>query len=140
MLAPEAVLASYQEMVEVSSVAKNDFLYDLTMVKAIGKDNPDFLTKMVALFLEQMAEDLANILLLSQSGQWELVSKLAHRMKPSIEGMGINLLVKPIHELEVRVRYSEPISAAELLDLVDFIKIGLEKVFVQLRASFPGGL
>ena len=112
-------------------------LYDLTMVRQIGKGNPDFIGKMVTLFLDQLPNDIEKLKEHSDKAEWETLSKLAHRMKPSIEGMGIHSLKTIIRELETRSRNNESISDTEMKKLVAFTCRTMEKVLVQLRIEFP---
>jgi HPt (histidine-containing phosphotransfer) domain-containing protein len=112
-------------------------LYDLTMVRQIGKGNPDFIGKMVALFLDQLPNDIVKLKEYVDKDEWEALSKLAHRMKPSIEGMGIHSLKTIIRELETRSRNNESIRDAEMKKLVAFTCETMEKVLVQLKLEFP---
>jgi len=112
-------------------------LYDLTMVQLIGKGNDGFVQKMVALFLDQVPADISKMNEQVEKQEWAQVSKLAHRMKASIESMGINSLKEPIREIETRERNSQSISNTELTGLVHFVTDTLKKVFVQLQEEFP---
>jgi HPt (histidine-containing phosphotransfer) domain-containing protein len=111
-------------------------LYDLTMVEEIGKDNASFLPKMVFLFLEQMSEDLININKATVEKDWLTISRLAHRMKPSIEGMGIFSLRETIKSLENDAKGIDSIVESNIINLVLEVTIVLEKVFAQLRNAF----
>ncbi len=114
----------------------DDLLYDLTMVKQIGKGNPDFIGKMVTLFLDQMPYDIIKLKQQADKDDWEALSKLAHRMKPSIEGMGIYSLKTIIRELESKSRNNETICDTEMKQLVAITCETMEKVLVQLRIEF----
>lgn len=120
-----------------NNYVEEGLLYDLTMVRQIGKGNPDFIGKMVTLFLEQLPSDISKLKEYSQKDEWESLSKLAHRMKPSIEGMGIHSLKTIIRELETRSRNNESIHSSELKKMVAFTCETMEKVLVQLRLEFP---
>ncbi len=71
--------------------------------------NPDFISKMVAALLDQLPNDITKLKEYSYKEEWDALSKLAHRMKPSIEGMGIHSLKSIIRELETRSRNNESI-------------------------------
>jgi CheY-like chemotaxis protein len=122
---------------EVKQATTGDKLYDLSMVELIGKGNPGFIHKMVSLFLEQVPKDLEKMNEYSNSGEWEQVSKLAHRMKPSIEGMGINSLKEPIREIETRTRQNEVLTDSVILEQVLYVNSVMEKVLAQLIRDFP---
>ncbi len=112
-------------------------LYDLTMVRQIGKGNPDFIGKMVALFLDQLPNDIVKLKEHTEKEDWDALSKLAHRMKPSIEGMGIHSLKTIIRELETRSRNNESIPDTEMKKLVAITCETMDKVLIQLRTEFP---
>ncbi|OYU55467.1 MAG: hypothetical protein CFE25_11100 [Chitinophagaceae bacterium BSSC1] len=121
----------------LTSQTGDGLLYDLTMVRQIGKGNPDFIGKMVALFLDQLPNDIVKLKEYADKDEWEALSKLAHRMKPSIEGMGIHSLKTIIRELETRSRNNESIRDVEMKKLVAFTCETMEKVLIQLRIEFP---
>jgi len=139
---PDVVKPSARILVEEDAglllpQAEGVLLYDLTMVRQIGKGNPDFIGKMVSLFLDQLPNDIEKLKDYSDKDEWDALSKLAHRMKPSIEGMGIHSLKTIIRELETRSRNNESIRDAEMKKLVSFTCETMEKVLVQLRIEFP---
>ena len=135
----EADIAVSKILIEESDLIKQDSeikLYDLTMVNLIGKGNEGFIHKMITLFLEQVPADILKMKEFVQNQDWEQLSKLAHRMKPSIESMGIGSLKDAIREIESREKNNAPLSPAELTSIVNFVTETMEKVFVQLRKEF----
>ncbi len=125
------------EIMAYTNTLDEVLLYDLTMVEEIGKDNPSFLPKMVFLFLEQVSEDLMNMNNATVAQDWITVSRLAHRMKPSIEGMGIFSLRETIKSLENDAKNIDSIVESNIIALVAETTIVLEKVFAQLSIAFP---
>lgn len=134
---PASRILIEEDQVLLTKTLDDDQLYDLTMVRQIGKGNPDFIGKMVSLFLDQLPNDIIKLREYANQNEWEALSKLAHRMKPSIEGMGIHSLKTIIRELETRSRNNESIRDAEMKKLVVFTCETMEKVLVQLRQEFP---
>jgi PAS domain S-box-containing protein len=112
-------------------------LYDLTMVKQIGKGNAIFLQKMVALFLTQMPIDIDHLREAAGKLDWDAVSKLAHRMKPTIDGMGMISLKESIRELESRSSNHVLLSDQEMKTLLTSITSIMEKTLLQLKNEFP---
>lgn len=120
-----------------SGIADEALLYDLTMVNTIGKGNEGFAKKMISLFLAQMPGDISKLNLSAQKGEWEAVSKLAHKMKPSIDGMGIGSLKETVREIETGARSGEAFNETELLRLISEYTSTMEKVLIQLRNAYP---
>jgi hypothetical protein len=83
-----------------------------------------------------MSEDLININKATVEKDWLTISRLAHRMKPSIEGMGIFSLRETIKSLENDAKHIESIVESNIISLVLEVTIVLEKVFAQLRNAF----
>ncbi len=133
---PDIIFDNSIEIMTFTNSLDEVLLYDLSMVEEIGKGNPSFLPKMVFLFLEQMSEDLININKATVEKDWLTISRLAHRMKPSIEGMGIFSLRETIKSLENDAKHIESIVESNIISLVLEVTIVLEKVFAQLRNAF----
>jgi len=110
------------------------------MVEMIGKGNPGFIQKMVSLFLEQVPKDLEKMKESVALGEWDPVSKIAHKMKPSIEGMGIALLKDPIRDIETKTHNNEPLNEVQLSEKVAFVNSIMEKVLDQLRHDYPDSI
>ena len=125
------------EIIPFTNSLDEVLLYDLTMVQEIGKDNPDFLPKMVSLFLEQISEDLLNLNAAKFNREWDTVCKLAHRMKPSIEGMGVFSLKNTMIELEYQTKNNALLVESNIIEMITEVNVVLEKVLIQLRKVFP---
>jgi PAS domain S-box-containing protein len=75
-------------------------LYDLSKLEDIAKGNKVFIDKMIALFVEQVPLSVTEIKDAYAAKDFEKVKKTAHRIKPSIDSMGIALLTNDIREIE----------------------------------------
>jgi PAS domain S-box-containing protein len=83
-----------------SDSVKPGALYDLSNLKAIAKGNDSFVIKMVNLFKEQAPATMDEMEEAYTHNDFEKVNKLAHRLKPSIDNMGITALKEVIREIE----------------------------------------
>jgi PAS domain S-box-containing protein len=75
-------------------------LYDLKMVEAISGGDRDFVIKMVRLFLETMPASLRDIEDAADNERWDDLSKLAHKLKSTIDSMGIITLKQLVRTIE----------------------------------------
>ena len=75
-------------------------LYDLSKLEAIAKGNQAFIVKMVNMFIEQGPASVKEITDGFANNDLVTVSKVAHRLKTSINNMGIASLSKEISEIE----------------------------------------
>ena len=106
----------------------NEKLYDLSLINTIGKDDPIFAQKIVSIFLETMPESLESLKKAQVEKNYEHLSKLAHKMKSSIDSMGISSLKDTIRELETSNDDDQHIE-----NLVTKVRSVLKEVFVQLK-------
>jgi HPt (histidine-containing phosphotransfer) domain-containing protein len=102
-------------------------LYDLSLINTIGKDDPAFAKKIVSIFLETMPESLDTLMKVVQEKNYEQIGKIAHKMKSSIDSMGIASLKDVIRELETAKPGND--NSAALAPKINTI---LREVFVQL--------
>lgn len=75
-------------------------LYDLTMVESISGGDQDFIKKMVQLFVDTMPQNLKDLQQSLKEENWEMVGKHAHKMKSTIDSMGITSLKDDIRTVE----------------------------------------
>jgi len=106
-------------------------LYDLTNLKTIADGNTGFIRKMIELFLGQTPPMLVQMR--EALGQHDLhtISGLAHKMKPSLENLGIVSLNEVVRTIENSEKSG--ISNEELKDQLDILYDTLIKVFQDLK-------
>lgn len=79
-------------------------LYDLAMVETISGGDKDFVITMIRLFIETMPETVAELVKNQKEENWEATGRIAHKLKSTIDSMGIELLKKDIRTLEANAR------------------------------------
>ncbi|MEL1253542.1 PAS domain S-box protein [Flavobacterium sp. DGU38] len=79
---------------------KNEKLYDLKSLHSISRGNPEFITKMIIIFIDQINEVIPNAESALSSNDFLVLSQLIHKIKPSIEAMGISSITEDIKMLE----------------------------------------
>jgi len=94
-----ASLIMYGE-IEQSDMDKEQPLFDLTSLREISRGDNDFVQKMIEMFhqvVEKANEEFDEALIAKNFSQ---INKTAHRIKPTIDNMGIVTLKEDIRELE----------------------------------------
>jgi len=110
-------------------VVENEKLFDLSMINTIGKDDPAFAKKIITIFIETMPETIQNLIQAGNEKNLEQISKIAHKMKSSIDLLGIDSLKQPIRKLEnVIIGNNE-----DYPPLIEEVKNTLKEVFQQLK-------
>lgn len=108
-------------------------LYDLTMVREISQGNNDFVKKMMSLFIETLPPAIDEIKQHLADKNWGSLGGVAHKIKPSIDTMGIDSLKEDIRTVE---RYGkDAIHLDELPALISKIEFIIDAVIAQLQTE-----
>ena len=108
-------------------------LYDLTTIYAISDRNPQFLEKLLLIFSENVASDLQLLSKASNVGNWEEMSQLAHKMKPSLNHFGVTSLKDVVFSLE----HPANLNLNEISYLVSELNRVVTEVLLGLKMDFP---
>ena len=109
-------------------------LYDLSMVRAVSGGDEGFIKKMIQLFVETVPPSLNDLKEAEGQQQWERVGKAAHKLKSTIDSMGITSLKDDIRAVEANGKHQQNIEAIHaLIQKVDTI---VNACIVQLKADF----
>ena len=103
--------------------------HDLTELKEMAMGNEEFIQKMITVFLDTTQESLTEMLEAFEKGDYDTVSAIAHKIKPSIDMMGIADLKEPIRTIEVNAKESGD-QLSVLMPQVDKV---LTTVFDELK-------
>ena len=97
-------------------------LYNLKMVYAIAGGDVSFVKRMIQLFLDTVPQSLLEMKQETDQQNWEQVGKQAHKLKSTIDSMGITSLKEAIRQIEVNGKKRERTeSIPPLVALVDMV-------------------
>ena len=85
-------------------------LYSLRKLRAIGQGDDKFVQKMLRMFIQSAKEDVSKIEQSFEAGNYSLMRKTAHRLKPSLDNMGIQSLYAVIRSIEAMQETPEQIT------------------------------
>lgn len=108
-------------------------LYDLSMINEVSGGDEDFVKKMVALFIETVPQNLKELNSYMDLGDWDMVSKMAHKLKSTIDSMGIHSLNQDVRTVEHTAKKKE--SLENIPSLVHNINIIIMQCIKQLDAA-----
>jgi HPt (histidine-containing phosphotransfer) domain-containing protein len=108
-------------------------LFDLTNLEYIADGNTDFVKKMIELFLGQTPPILVQMKLALEQNDLATFCGLAHKMRPSLDNLGIVSLKEVVITMEKAVELG--LSDPELKDLFGILDDTLAKVFQGLRSE-----
>ena len=115
-------------------LAMSDKIYDLTDLRAISRGNETFVTKMVNMFIEQTPRHLADMEGCYQQNDYKGMAAIAHKIKPSIDNMGIVSLKAVIREIEKAGKTGA--IDVHIPDLLQTVVTDINKVIEGLKNEF----
>jgi len=115
----------------VSQASSTDKLYNLTSLTNTSRGNQEFVAIMIAIFVEQTSEVIEKVIAALLLDDFMEVSRLFHKIRPSVESLGIITIIKEIKLLEKIAQ--ETTDKEQISVLFEVIKDVLEKVVIQLQ-------
>lgn len=109
-------------------------LYELSMIEAIAGGDTEFVTTMLRLFIETMPQSMKELQEYMQTGEWELMGKTAHKMKSTIDSMGIVSLKQDIRTLEMNGK--QQLDLESIPQMVKHVITILDQTIAQLKKDF----
>jgi len=109
-------------------------LYDLTMVRAVSGGDEGFIKKMVLLFVETVPPSVTDLKLAVEKEEWEQVGKLAHKLKSTVDSMGIVSLRDDIRSLETNGK--NRLELPSIPPLAQKVSLQIDAVIAQLKTDF----
>jgi PAS domain S-box-containing protein len=111
----------------------NQRLYDLTMVQSVSGGDEGFIKKMVALFIETVPQNMLDLKAALQAENWEQVGKTAHKLKSTIDSMGIKSIRQEIRSVEANAKQMEGLG--DIPGLVATIDNVIKECILQLQVE-----
>jgi PAS domain S-box-containing protein len=86
--------------IDLNENKKASSLYSLSKLENIARGNQQFIDKMIQLFIDQTPKSVEELKAAYKAGDNSKVKSIAHRIKPSIDTMGIDILKDEIRTIE----------------------------------------
>jgi PAS domain S-box-containing protein len=97
-------------------------LYDLKLIHGMSRGNTGFVKQMITVFCDQIPEMVHEMKEFSLSGEYEKMSRLAHKVKPNLANFGIVSLEKEIKAIEMyNISETDQITLNDLISKVETI-------------------
>ena len=109
-------------------------LYDLSYISSLGGGSSEFVGKMVDLFLNLAHATLSEMNAAYEEDNLEQLSRLAHRLKPSLDNLRIQTLHGTIRDIETNAQ--EYGKGEKLKALLDSTESAINEVVTQLKKEF----
>ncbi len=132
----DAILSNSRHGSENGSHAEdsgNHKLYDLAMISSVSGGDKGFIRKMILLFIETVPQNVQELVDATANKNWEQVAKMAHKLKSTIDSMGIRSLHDQIRAVEMRAKNNEHLD--QMPDMVRQVESVVSVCIRQLRGE-----
>lgn len=122
-----------QRLVAESSKTKDLPVIDLSYLKKVSNNNGQFIQEIVASFLESMPTTVEDIKIQLAQKNWEQLSRVVHKIKPTITLMGIHHLKDKIVLLEQESKNGQ--NEIIIQELAEEVSLFLSRAIKSLREA-----
>ena len=105
-----------------------------SMIQSVSGGDAAFIKKMVNLFIETVPPNVKDLVDSTSAGDWDRVSKMAHKLKSTIDSMGIRSLHEQIRAVETQARGQ--VQPESIPALVHEIQTVVSSCIEQLEEEF----
>ncbi|HMH32609.1 MAG TPA: response regulator [Puia sp.] len=106
-------------------------LYDLSIVQSVSGGDRAFIKKMVLLFMETVPQNVNELTSALKSENWEQVGKMAHKLKSTVDSMGIKSIHTDIRTVESNAKQQKNLS--DIAGLTNRIETIINECIGQLQ-------
>lgn len=108
--------------------------YNLSKVYALSDDDPEFVSQVVTLFVTEVPLDLLQIKLGIKTKDHKLAYSYAHKIKPTLDLLGMNVAFSEILEVEAWTKREG--KRKEINDTFNSIESQIEKAVKEIKKDF----
>jgi len=109
-------------------------IYTLDKINEMAEGDNDFIISVVSVFLEEVPEDLAALESAIVSENFEQIGKMAHKIKPNVDLLGMEQTRANAYDLEKLGKESG--SLEEIRMKFPILKKDIEQVIAELQKDF----
>lgn len=105
--------------------------YDLTFVTEIAKGNKEFIKSLIDVFIVNTPAVVNEMIEAKNLGDWEKVSRLAHKLKSTIDTMGLHTVKELIRFVEYNAK-----TQADLVSIpqkIETLSLVVQDCITQLK-------
>jgi PAS domain S-box-containing protein len=108
-------------------------LYDLSKLKKLTGNNDDYYKRMIHIFIESSKQAIEELTTAMATNDLNTIHRTAHRIKPSLDHLGIVSLHQVIRSVETRSKTGE--NSALLAQEIHEVKSTLQEVLIDLQQT-----
>lgn len=108
--------------------------YNLAKVYALSDNDPEFVKQILALFVTEVPLDLIQIKLGIKTKEYKLAYSYAHKIKPSLDLLGLNVAFEEILQIEAWTKNEG--RRKEIQATFDSVESQIEKAVKEISKDF----
>lgn len=108
--------------------------YNLAKVYALSDNDPEFVNQIIALFITEVPQDLIQIKLGIKAKDHKQAYSYAHKIKPTLDLLGMNLAFEEILQVEAWTKREG--KRKEINETFDSIESQIEKAVKEIKKDF----
>jgi HPt (histidine-containing phosphotransfer) domain-containing protein len=108
--------------------------YNLAKVYALSDNDPEFVMQIISLFVTEVPQDLIQIKLGIKTKDHKLAYAYAHKIKPTLDLLGMNVAFEEILQVEAWTKREG--KRKEINDTFDSIESAIEKAVKEIKKDF----
>jgi CheY-like chemotaxis protein len=116
---------------EKTNTMENNNNIDLTYLREIAGGSNEFMKEMIETFIQQTPAMIDMMDKYQSEGKWTELAGLAHKMKPTIEFMGIHSIRDTVKTLEANAREQKQLDA--LPQMIEQVRVACSKAIEELK-------
>lgn len=115
-------------------IALMEKLYDLSYIKDLAGNNPAFIESLIKIFIETTPGDSTEMVKLCNEKKWEDVSKMAHKLKSTIDSLRLDAIKDDIRTIEADAK--SKVNLDQVIKLVAKVDRIIADTTLQLKQDF----
>lgn len=117
--------------IEVKTIPAEKKLYDLSKLRKLTGNNDDYYKRMIHIFIDSSKQAIEELTKAFDAKDLDTIYRTAHRIKPSLDHLGVSSLHHIIRSVEIRAKAGE--NSAMLAQEINEIKSTLQSVLADLQ-------
>ena len=109
-------------------------IYSLDKINEMADGDEEFINSVISVFLEEVPQDLEGLENALESGNYEQVYQLAHKIKPNVDLLGMKQTRAAA--LEIETLGKSEANMAEIKSVFPGLKKDIEQVVSELKKDF----
>jgi HPt (histidine-containing phosphotransfer) domain-containing protein len=109
-------------------------IYSLDKINEMAEGDQDFINSVISVFLEEVPEDLEALEIALQEKNYDQVYKLAHKIKPNVDLLGMEQTRAAA--LEIETLGKSEANMADIERIFPALKADIHQVVGELKTDF----